>query len=361
VYYPRENQQGVVNNPSFMDASSGQNAGWTCASERGEEAFQRLLAEAATQPYLVLTQDDGTLIIADPQSLEQIAELDSGVINPSRVRAEAGGMALQYQSNVGDLSQQFALNLESRSQCFDESGSTTASPDEQVVESNDGRWMAVVSQSSDRTVVDLQSFAGWSFDPIRFPRSMAETYSGAWDAEGTYFYLTDSETIYRFELFHDGRMRESGLTLPEGAGDSMPLEFAGAVGYTLYLYHPIGNQQEATEGQDEAVGGIFVVNAVTGEMSDHLQPEVSFEDVILNGDTLYGVQSQGAGDAQVYALSRLDGTLIAETTLDESVGDTAYVRLNPELLTSDTSSVQVENCAEVADSPFLIEQVAAAS
>lgn len=356
TYYPRTDQQGVVNSVHFDDASSGHPEHWTCASEQGEEAFLRLLAEAGTQPYLMLAQADGMLHIADPQSLVQIAEIDLAAAYPSHIRSTAGGQALRYQAADGSVTQQLMLNLESGTQCLQEAISGDEGVEQQVIESGDGRWRALITQSPERTVVDLEHMSMEWANSHRLQPDPLATYSGAWDASGIRFYLTDGATIYRFEPLNEGRMREQTLSLPAAAAARAPLEIAGVVNDIAYVYHP-QEEGSAAEGQGDLPGGIFVVNALTGEQIDHLQPELSFAHIILTDGGLYAVQSRsnGANTHIVYALDRADGSIMAEESLQGDVSDAAYGSLNPALLSSTASPVTVANCPDDT-SPFVSVQ-----
>jgi hypothetical protein len=357
TYYPRDNQQGVVNSIHFEDTSSGYPANWTCASEVGENAFLRLLAEAETQPYLMLAQEDGILRITDPQSLVQVGEIDLAAAYPSHIRTEAGGTALRYQSYDGALMQQLMLNLESGVQCMSDVSSSEESGDQQVIASGDGRWRASITQSADVTAVELEHMSMWTAVSLRFRRDTSAAYSGAWDTSGIRFYLTDGTTLYRFEPLNEGRRRENTLSLSDAVTGGVPLEIAGVIMDIVYLYYPLG-QEDAAQESGAIPGGIFVVNALTGEEIDHLQPEISFTRVILTDEGLYGVQAQNdTSDTQVYALDRDNGSIMAEEMVGASIWDAAYGTLNPGLLSSAASPASVENCPDGESSPFISAQI----
>ena len=322
TYYPREGQQGVIYSTHFMPEH------WLCASERGEQAFQRLLAEAAAQPYLLLAQPDGMLHVTDPESLVQIAEIDLFAAFPANIRPMSGGQALRYQTLDGEL----MLNLETGVQCLQ---ATSPDTDHEVIESADGRWRALVTQSSERTVVGLEYMMGMTNS-----RNLQNgTYSGAWDVDGTRFYLTDGATIYRFDAMREGRMRENALSLP----DTAPLEIAGVVDDAAYLYYP--------QGEDDLPGGIFVVNALTGAQMDHLQPDLSFAQVILANNRLYASLSQDS-TTQLYSIDRENGAIMSEGLLQGNISEAAYGALNPELLGRTIAPVSLSNCPDDS-SPFL--------
>jgi hypothetical protein len=173
------------------------------------------------------------------------------------------------------------------------------------------------------------------------PDEFSGAYSGAWDANGIRFYLTDGAAIYRFEPYNEGRMRQNLLSFVDAA--AAPLEIAGVVNDTAYLYHP---QSEA-----DLPGGIFVVNALTGEQIDHLQPELAFARVLLSDNAIYAVQAQADANTQLYSIDRTDGTIMAEGSLQGSISQLAYATLNPNVLGSTISPVSLANCPD-ATSPF---------
>jgi hypothetical protein len=334
TYYPRAGQQGAIYSIHFEDMTSGQPEHWVCASERGEQAFQQLLAEVQTQPYLLLAQADGLLHITDPESLAQVAEIDLSAASPSHVRSIAGGQALRYQSLDGDL----MLNLESGVQCLQ---ATASDAGQQSIESADGRWRALVTQSPERTVVGLEYMEMGMTNSRILQNDSAGEYSGVWDTNGIRFYLTDGSTIYRFEPYNEGRMREQLLALDTASAGGL-LEIAGVVNDIAYLYHP----------QDDSPGGIFVVNALTGEQIAHLQPELAFARVLLADDALYAVQPQADANTQVYSIDRMDGAIMAEGSLQGSISDAAYGTLNPNVLGTAITPVSLANCPDDA-SPFV--------
>lgn len=342
TYYPRAGQQGAVNNVHFTDAASGQTEGWTCASQQGESAFSRLLAQAETQPYLMLAQADGMLRIADPQSLAQIAEIDLSAAYPSHIRSTAGGQTLQYQSIEGAETRDLMLNLETGVQCLQATNLDDGGVERQHIDSYDGRWHAMITPSSNRTIIDLQHMSMGTFGSRTLRTEALMQYSGAWDTNAIRFYLTDGANIYRFEPYNDGRMREQALSLPDVA----PLEFAGVVNDIAYLYYPQDGNSPA-----DVPGGIFVINALNGTQIDHLQPEVAFSQVLLADGEFYAVQGQADG-AQIYSIARSDGSINAQTSLQGSISDTAYGTLNPSVLGATATPVSLANCPDPT-SPFL--------
>lgn len=235
-------------------------------------------------------------------------------------------------------------------------------PFRQFFVSADGQRL--YSLSRDQNVIAFNLFdvdAGRFVEQLRLPASSepGAHYRAAWGADGSQFYVIDGERLFVVDAQSNAIERETPIELrgpggPEPNTDGTWLEIAGVRDGRVMLYHPLGPYwiyDYEAEARGEISGGLFVVNAQTGEQVAHWHPSIAFTHAVAGGDRLYGVEMPHGLDAgrdpdnQLVMLDAETGELMASSTLEPGRWTPALVMLDPAAVPASEAPLSIGGCS----------------
>lgn len=390
VYHPApEGEPGAIYYDGIVNGSSEYDGRWFRTNPKGEAALREALAAhganldavaTVTTPYLALSGQGSRFRLIDLATLEPAVAWQIGASEVMLVRVTAAprGDALWVEALEGRGARgTLRLDLASGRACLlkmpgevvtavpdgenlivanwrDHAGGSgpSAALDVRRAETLDlaaaipvpgGHRATQHSPSPDgRQIATLHHGAGetWLgvFDTYTrkyvTDRRLATLSDGAmlrlaWDAAGGTIYVIDGQRVYRFSTASLEFMPYQGFELVDQdraplGGPGALFEIAGARDGTLYLYRP------AERDGGAGTGGIYVVRAVLGRLSQHLWPDLPLIQAIMHGETIYALEAPNiAGDAALWALDLATGEGRRVTTLRKGEEMLSLVWLDP--------------------------------
>ncbi|MCZ7544879.1 MAG: hypothetical protein M5R40_15755 [Anaerolineae bacterium] len=361
--------------------------------------MRRLLA--GLEPYLILMENEGVFQFLDPVTLETAVRLQVGTAwaYPTGFNASYDGQRFYFGQHTGPTFEQRAVDLATPANCrLTQAGNavmenvygdrllvqsqemavaawdadtlvsvrtvyTGSDAGARLFPSDELTWVYMVrSHESDAelTAFDMRTldFAPYS-EAVRLSPVNYGPLTGAWDTRLPYFYLSDGERLFHVIVYTHDLETATTLALDPVADTLVRAEIAGAHNGSVFMYYPVGGYRiDALFAQREgaAPGGVFVVNANTGQVRQRWHEGLAFAQVIRGGDHLYALQAAADGSATVYGMALADGEIVATRDLPPGAWTLAYAHLDPGLLAAAGASTALD-CPTVE--PTLVPTLAA--